>query len=115
MESQCIHSQEENIKIADILGNNQEKIYAGILQRRGKYQEIFFKLFNYLHLMLLKLCVISCISNLMIYFSLLFIFFHNRIYDLSSNNTNPYFSCLMTILGQILTRQFSHMPELELA
>lgn len=113
-------SQEENIKIANILGNNQEKKYAGILQRRGKYQEIFFTLFNYLHLILLKLCVISCVSHLMTYFSLLFVLeaffsFHNRLYDLSSNNISPYLSCIMTILGQILTSQFSYMPELKLA
>lgn len=91
-----IDSQEENIKIANVLGNNQGKNHAGILQRRRKYPEIFFTCFNYLHLILLKLCVISCISHLMAYFTLLFcfrglFFFHNRLYDLSSNNINPYF------------------------
>lgn len=35
-------SHEENIKIANILDNNQEKKGAGILQSRGKYQENFF-------------------------------------------------------------------------
>lgn len=44
---------------------------VGILQMRRKYQESF-SVFNYLHLILLNLCVISSINHLMTNFAFLF-------------------------------------------
>jgi len=75
--------------------------------------------FNYLHLILLKLCVISCASHLMTCFGLLFVledFFslRSRIHNLNSNNINTYFAYLMNTLGQILTSQLSCVLESEL-
>lgn len=69
--------------------------YAGILQRRRKYQEIFFTRFSYLHFILPKPCDFMHKSfNDLFYFAFCFrglFFFHNRLCDLSSNNINPYF------------------------
>lgn len=113
-------SQEQNIKIASILDNNQEEnLMQGFCRGDKKTRKYFYTLQLPAFDILEMICVISCVSHLMTYFGLLFVledffFFHSRIHNLNSNNINIYFACLMNILGQMLTSQFSCMFELDL-